>query len=103
MKRLLLIPALLVAVAACTPGELDDGFAIACQSVPLADAGFQLYASTGKVKASVIAIEKQAVAAAQGVCTGPRPADTKTAVAAVQRAVTAIINATAQARAQAGS
>lgn len=95
--------ALLLLATACTPGQLDDGFAIACASVPTADAAFQGYASTGKVSASVINDEKLAVQAAAAACNGPRPADVKTAIAYVQRIATRVLQAIATAKQQAGS
>lgn len=103
IRSLLLVAGLALAVAACTDAQKDDTFAIVCGSVPVADALFQNYASTGKVSAKVMNAEKLAVDGAQGACNGPRPADTRTAVAAVQRALTAIANATNTARAQAGA
>lgn len=92
-----------IALSACTTAEKDDSFAVACASVSVADAGFQLYAATGRVSAKTIEKERVAVAAAQAVCSGPRPADVRTSMAAVQRALTAIIEATRQARVQAGA
>lgn len=98
-----LVAVALLAITACTEAQKDDTFAIICGSVPVADALFQNYAGTGKVSAKVMSAEKVAVDGAQGVCDGPRPADTRTAIAAVQRALTAIANATSAARAQAGA
>lgn len=90
-----------LAVGACTPQQQDDSFAIACTAVPLADAGFQLYAASGKVSQSVIDIERSAVVGAQAVCNGPRPADVKSSIAAISRALSAIASATARARVEA--
>jgi hypothetical protein len=98
--KLILSSILLTTVIGCTEAQKDDTFAIVCGSVPVADSAFQIYASSGKVRASVIDTERAAVASAQAICDGPRPADTRSYIAAVQRALTAIANATAQARAQ---
>lgn len=92
-----------LAVAACTEAQKDDTFAVACAAVSAADTGFQIYAGTGKVRDSVVAAEQDAVAAAQATCDGPRPTDAKTALAAVNRALKAIANATASARTQVSS
>lgn len=100
MRNVLLAAAALgcLVVTACTEAQKDDAFAIACTAVSTADAGFQLYASTGKVRDSIIEAERAAVVGALAVCDGPRPADVKSALAAVNRALAAIANATAQAR-----
>jgi hypothetical protein len=100
VKKLALIGALLLGlgVSAC---DLDDGFAIACTAVSTADAGFQIYASTGKVSLSTIKTERKAVAAAQAVCSGPRPQNVQEALAAVNRALAAIATATRKARSEA--
>lgn len=105
MKRALAAAAALFLLinSACTPKELDDAFFTACTSVPVADAGFQLYAAGGKVKADVISAEQTAVAGAQAICNGPRPQDVNAAIAAVSRAITAISKATVEARAQAAA
>lgn len=103
MRNLLLASAIAFPVLACTPQQQDDTYAIVCASVSVADSGFQIYAAGGKVSAKVMTAEHNAVVAAQAVCSGPRPADVATAIAAVQRALTAIANATAQARAQMGN
>lgn len=101
--RMITIAAALTALAACTEAQKDDTFAIACASVSAADTGFQIYAASGKVRDSVTIPERDAVAAAQAVCDGPRPADVKTALAAVNRALKAIADATAKARVQVGA
>lgn len=101
MRRFLLIVPILF-LAACTPQQQDDTYAIVCSGVSLADSAFQIYATTGKVSARVIENERKAVAAAQAVCSGPRPTDVRAALAAVQRALTAIAEATREARQQAG-
>ena len=100
MRKIMLAAAVLgcALVAGCTEEQKDDAFAIACTAVSTADAGFQLYASTGKVRDSVIEGEKAAVVAAQAICDGPRPVDVKTALAAVNNALAAISVATSQAR-----
>lgn len=101
--RNMIVAALAAALllTACTEGQKDDTFAIACTAVSTADVSFQLYASSGKVKPSVIEAERKAVIAAQAVCNGPRPANVRDALAAVNRALAAIAAATAQARVQA--
>lgn len=100
MRKIMLAAAALgcLLVTACTEAQKDDTFAIACTAVSTADAGFQLYASTDKVRDSIIQAEKAAVIGAQAVCDGPRPTDVKGALAAVNKALAAIANATAQAR-----
>lgn len=98
------ISALLMGAAGpvtCTSEQQDDAFDIACQSIPTADALFQVYVATGKVSDKVINDERLAVQAAQAACNGPRPKDPKTAAAYVQRIATAILNAVAAARKQA--
>lgn len=102
MRKLMLVAAMALAVSACTKEQQDDAFAIACQAVPTADAMFQVYVQTGKVSADVIRNEQLAVQSAQAACNGPRPSDVKSAAAYVQRIVTALIQATATARKQAG-
>lgn len=99
--RLFLLAAASLAVVACTEAQKDDGFAIACAGVSAADTGFNIYASSGKVSQSVIDVETKAVTGAQAVCSGPRPVDVAGALAAVNAALRAIANATAQARVQA--
>lgn len=101
MNRVIALIAVL-AFGACTPQQQDDTYAIVCASIPVADQAFQIYAASGRVSANVIANEQLAVAAAQSVCNGPRPADTRTAVAAVQRAMSSILASTKAARTQAG-
>lgn len=86
-------------LGACT---LEDTFANACAGVPIADAGFRIYAQHEKVSRDVKQAEKKAVAAAQAVCDGPRPKDVPSAIAAVSRAIAAIADATRKAKAQAG-
>jgi hypothetical protein len=106
MKRAFIAAAaacLLLGAVACTPGQINDTFTAVCTSVPVADAGFQIYASSGKVKKSVMDAERTSVAAAQAICNGARPADVNTSIAAVSRAVTAIAEATRAAKAQAGT
>lgn len=93
---------LTLTLAACTPQQKDDAYAIVCASIPVADQAFQIYASTGKVSPSVIDKEQLAVSAAQQVCNGPRPPDTGSSLAAVQRAMASILASTKAARAQAG-
>lgn len=102
MRKVSIFAALscVLAVAACTEAQKDDTFAVVCSSVSAADAGFQIYASTGRVATKVMQDEAAAVDAAQAVCSGPRPSDTRSVLVAVQRALTAIANATKSARAQ---
>lgn len=100
MKKLALVGAMVVGLLGCTPQQLDDTFAIACTAVSTADAGFQIYATTGKVSASTIERERKAVLAAQTVCSGPRPQNVQQALAAVNQALAAIATATAAARAE---
>ncbi len=102
MKKIALLLALL-ALPACSAQQQDDAFAIACASIPTADALFQTYAATGKVGAKIIADEALAVQAAQAACNGPRPTNVKTAIAYVQRIATQILQAIATAKQQAGS
>lgn len=105
MKRIVIAGAVacLLATAACTPKDLDDTFAQVCASVPLADAGFRIYASNAKVSRDVKQAEKQAVAAAQAVCAGGRPTDVASALVAVTDAMAAIAKATKKAKVQANS
>lgn len=111
MRKLMLVAALALApvLGGCgvtggiLPSNPDDQFALACTAINTADVGFQLYASTGRVSASVIEAEATAVAAARGICDGPRPADAKSALAAINRALAAVAAQTAAARKQAGS
>lgn len=98
---LIIAAGIVLFLAACTTTERDNAFDIACASIPTADAMFQVYAVTGKVSQSVIDGERQAIAAAQSVCNGPRPTDVKTSLAAVNRAATAILNYIAVAKKQA--
>lgn len=97
-----LVAVALLVLPACSARDMDNAFAGLCNAVPIADAGFQYYASTGKVSASVIRSEARAVAAAQAVCNGPRPTNVQSAMAAVRAAIVAIAAETAKARAQAG-
>lgn len=101
MRKTVLIGLVACGVAACTPADKDDTYAIACASIPTADALFQVYASTGKVKQSLIDAERQAIAAAQAICNGPRPTNVQQSITAVNRAATAILQLIAQAKAQA--
>lgn len=102
--KLTLSPLLVVlALAACTSADRDDTYAIACSSIPTADALFQVYAGTGKVSASLVADEQAAIAGAQAICSGPRPANVKSALAAVNRAATAILGYIAKAKTQAAT
>lgn len=102
MRRLLIAAATALTLAGCTTAQKDDTFAIVCAGVSTADIGFQLYANSGKVSAQIVRNEARAVAAAQAVCNGPRPDNVAQALAAVQRALTSIADATKQARVQVG-
>lgn len=100
-KFILVLPlALGLGLGACTTQQSDDTYAVACSAVSLADAGFQIYASTGKVSQSIMDNERLAVVGAQAICDGPRPTNTATSLAAVTRALTAIATATSKARTQ---
>lgn len=102
-KKKIAAMALLAAMTGCSTTERDNAFDIACASIPTADAMFQVYAGTGKVSQSIIDGERQAIAVAQTVCNGPRPADVKSSLAAVNRAATAILGYIAQAKKQAAT
>lgn len=108
MKTIALILLAALALAGCTTAQIDQGKAIArtsidvvCTSYPAADYAFQRYAATGKVSASVIGSERQAVAALAAICADP-PSDTRTAIASASRVLTALLNASETARKQAG-
>lgn len=103
MMRPILLALFCAVTAACTTTEKDDAFFIACASIPTADALFQTYAASGKVSADVIRKKEIAVAAAQSICDGPRPTDTRAAALAVQRAMTAVLTVIATAKKQAGA
>lgn len=100
-SALLVALGMLLSAAACTPQQQDDAFGVACVGVATADAGFQVYAATSKVSTSVLRDETLAVAAAQAICSGPRPADVASSLSALRRALSAIAAATTRARAQA--
>lgn len=102
IKRLVMIAAVGGLLVGCTAADKDDTFATMCATVSAADVAFNLYAATGKVRQSVVDAERKAVAGVQAVCSGPRPQDTRTAIAAVSRALTAIATETARARQDVG-
>ena len=108
MKRLFIICTVALSLAGCTTAQIDQGKAIArasidvvCSSYPAADFAFQQVAATGRVSAKVVNSERSAVAALAAICADP-PSDTKTAIASAGRVFTALLNAAADARKQAG-
>lgn len=108
MKNYFVIGALFLFVAAdlapggCVTTQSDQdealfAFQIACGSVSAADIGFQIWG--GNATPQVRNIERQAVLAAQAICSGPVPTNPAKALASVNAALTAIANAQRQAQA----
>lgn len=89
--RKFILALLAMPLVACTEAQKDDAFFVACASVPTADALFQTYVATGRVKQNVIDAEHAAIAAAQVACAGPRPSDSRTTAAYVQRVMATVL------------
>ena len=111
MRQLILIATVSAALAGCTTAELDtnvkraEAFARAsiatiCANLPTAQASFEALVATGKLKSSLVTRGRQSIVALNAVCVAP-PSDTATAIAAASRVLAAVIQATAEARAQA--
>lgn len=108
MRNILIVAALALSLAGCTTAQIDQGKAIArasidavCTSYPAADIAFEQVAATGRVSADVINKKRSASAALAAICADP-PKDTKTAIASASRVLTALLQAAAEARRQAG-
>lgn len=101
MKKEALAAALAAALAlsACTPEDLSDNYDVACSRVSLVSVGYSsattIAALAGyQIPASIGASVNKAIAAAQKICNGPRPANVEQAAAQVLQQVAAILSAT---------
>jgi hypothetical protein len=111
MRQLIFIGAISAALAGCTTAELDANMkraqAVArasidaiCANLPVAQASFEALVATGKLKPALVTRGRQSITALNAVCVAP-PSDTATAIATASRVLAAVIQATAEARAQA--
>jgi len=109
MKTLAALAIAALALAGCTTADIQQAENIVrqavsgfCSTYPALDVAFQSYAATGRVSATNIARERQAVVAAAALCADP-PRDSATAMAAAGRILGSLVSIKTEAQRQAGA